>query len=59
MAIQDKLTQYKTELEEVVEKYNELGTTRQQLLQKASELNGAIKALTDIDGDSPTEAETT
>ena len=59
MAIQDKLTQYKTELEEVVEKYNELGTTRQQLLQKASELNGAIKALIDIDGDSSTEAEST
>ena len=57
--IKDQLTQYKTELEQVVEQYNELGNTRQQLLQKASELNGAIKALATIDGDSSTEAEPT
>ena len=59
MTIQNKLTQYKTELEQVVEQFNELGNARQKLLQKASELNGAIKALTDIDGDSSTESEST
>ena len=57
MTIQTKLTEYKAELQKVVDQYNELGNTRQQLLQKASELNGAIKALAEIDGVPATETE--
>ncbi len=57
--IQEKQETLKTELETVVKQYNELGETRQKLLQKASELTGALKVLTELDVDQPTDTETT
>ena len=57
--IQEKQETLKTELETVVKQYNELGETRQKLLQKASELNGALKVLNELDVDQPTDTETT
>ena len=56
--IQEKQTTLKTQLETVVNQYNELGETRQKLLQKASELNGALKVLNELDVDQPTDTET-
>ena len=56
--IQEKQETLKTELETVVKQYNELGETRQKLLQKASELTGALKVLTELDVDQPTHTET-
>ena len=56
--IQEKQETLKTELETVVKQYNELGETRQKLLQKASELTGALKVLTELDVDSTTDTET-
>ena len=57
--IQEKQTTLKTQLETVVNQYNELGATRQKLLQKASELTGALKVLNELDVDQPTDTETT
>ena len=57
--IQEKKETLKTQLETVVKQYNELGETRQKLLQKASELNGALKVLNELDVDQPTDTETT
>ena len=57
--IQEKQTTLKTQLETVVNQYNELGETRQKLLQKASELTGALKVLNELDVDSTTDTETT
>ena len=57
--IQEKQETLKTQLETVVKQYNELGETRQKLLQKASELNGALKVLNELDVDQPTDTETT
>ena len=56
--IQEKQTTLKAELETVVNQYNELGETRQKLLQKASELTGALKVLNELDVDSTTDTET-
>ena len=56
--IQEKQTTLKTQLEPVVNQYNELGETRQKLLQKASELTGALKVLNELDVDSTTDTET-
>jgi len=56
--IQEKQETLKTQLETVVKQYNELGETRQKLLQKASELNGALKVLNELDVDQPTDTET-
>ena len=56
--IQEKQTTLKTQLETVVNQYNELGETRQKLLQKASELTGALKVLNELDVDSTTDTET-
>ena len=56
--IQEKQETLKTQLETVVKQYNELGETRQKLLQKASELNGALKVLNELDVDSTTDTET-
>ena len=56
--IQEKQETLKTELETVVKQYNELGETRQKLLQKASELTGALKVLNELDVDSTTDTET-
>ena len=55
--IQEKQTTLKTQLETVVNQYNELGETRQKLLQKASELTGALKVLNELDVDSTTDTE--
>ena len=57
--IQEKQETLKTQLETVVKQYNELGEARQKLLQKASELTGALKVLTELDVDQPTDTETT
>ena len=56
--IQEKQETLKTQLETVVNQYNELGETRQKLLQKASELTGALKVLNELDVDSTTDTET-
>ncbi len=56
--IQEKQETLKTELDTVVKQYNELGETRQKLLQKASELTGALKVLNELDVDSTTDTET-
>ena len=55
--IQEKQETLKTQLETVVKQYNELGETRQKLLQKASELTGALKVLNELDVDSTTDTE--
>ena len=56
--IQEKQETLKTQLETVVKQYNELGEARQKLLQKASELTGALKVLNELDVDSTTDTET-
>ena len=53
----DKIEATKAELQAVVEEHNKLVETRQSLLTKATELQGALKALKELNEDQPTEGE--
>ena len=53
----DKIEATKAELQAVVEEHNQLAEKKQALLNKATELQGALKALNELNADQPTEGE--
>tara|TARA_Y200000002_G_C22107904_1_gene425469 strand:+ start:111 stop:296 length:186 start_codon:yes stop_codon:yes gene_type:complete len=53
----DKIEATKTELQAVVDEHNKLVEKKQELLNKATELQGALKALNELNEDQPTEGE--
>tara|TARA_R100000781_G_scaffold95608_1_gene59715 strand:+ start:321 stop:506 length:186 start_codon:yes stop_codon:yes gene_type:complete len=57
ITIQEKIESTKAELQTIVEEHNKLAERKQELLNKATELQGALKVLNELNGDQPTEGE--
>lgn len=53
----DKIEATKDELQAVVTEHNKLVEKKQELFAKATELQGALKALNELNEDQPTEGE--
>ena len=53
----DKINALTTELQTVIEEHNQLIQKKQELLTKATELQGALKALKELNEEQPTEGE--
>ena len=59
MTITEKIILTENQLKQVVEEHNQLGEKKQQLFNQATELQGALKALKELDVDQPTNTEST
>jgi len=59
MTITEKIILTENQLKQVVEEHNELVEKKQQLFNQATELQGALKALKELDVDQPTNTEST
>ena len=59
MTIQEKITQIEEQLQQVVTEYNQLLEAKNQKQQQFVELQGALKALRELDGDTDTEGDPT
>jgi uncharacterized protein (DUF3084 family) len=59
MTITEKIILTENQLKQVVEEHNELAQKKQELFNKATELQGALKALRELDVDQPADTETT
>ena len=59
MTITEKIILTENQLKQVVEEHNELIEKKQQLYNQAIELQGALKALKELDVDQPTNTEAT
>jgi hypothetical protein len=57
--ITEKIILIENELKQVVEKHNEHARSKEELLKKATELQGALKALKELDVNQPTNTEAT
>ena len=53
----DKIEATQAELQAVVDEHNKLVERKQELLSKATELQGALKVLNELNADQPTEGE--
>ena len=53
----EKIEATKVELQAVVDEHNQIVAKKQELLNKATELQGALKALNELNADQPTEGE--
>ena len=51
--ILEKIEEVKAELQQVVEKHNQLGEQKNAALQRFTELQGALKTLQDLQEDDP------
>ena len=59
MTIQEKITQIQEQLQQVVTEYNQLLEAKNQKQQQFVELQGALKVLQELDGDTDTEGDPT
>jgi len=59
MTITEKIILTENQLKQVVEQHNQLVEKKQELFNKAIELQGALKALKELDVDQPTNTEAT
>ena len=59
MTIQEKITQIEEQLQQVVTEHNQLLEAKNQKQQQFVELQGALKALKELDGDTDTQGEAT
>ena len=59
MTIQEKITQIQEQLQQVVTEYNQLLEAKNQKQLKIVELQGALKVLQELDGDTDTEGDPT
>ena len=57
MTITEKIILTENQLKQVVEEHNKLGEKKQQLFKQATELQGALKALKELDVDQPSNTE--
>ena len=55
--IEEKIKTTTAELESVVKEHNNLVEKKQELFSKGTELQGALKALNELNEDQPTEGE--
>jgi uncharacterized protein (DUF3084 family) len=59
MTITEKIILTENQLKQVIEEHNELAKKKEQLFNQATELQGALKALKELDVDQPTNTEAT
>ena len=59
MTITEKIILTENQLKQVVEEHNQLIEKKQELFNLATSLQGALKALRELDVDQPTEGEAT
>ena len=59
MTITEKIILTENQLKQVIAEHNLLGEKKQQLFNQATELQGALKALKELDVYQPTEGEAT
>ena len=59
MTIQEKITQIEEQLQQVVTEHNQLLEAKNQKQQQFVELQGALKVLQELDGDTDTQGEAT
>jgi len=59
MTIQEKITQVQEQLQQVVTEHNQLLEAKNQKQQQFVELQGALKVLQELDGDTDTEGDPT
>ena len=57
MTITEKIILTENQLKQVVEEHNKLAKKKEQLFSQATELQGALKALKELDVDQPTNTE--
>jgi len=57
MTITEKIILTENQLKQVVEEHNQLGEKKQELFNQATELQGALKALKELDVDQPANTE--
>tara|TARA_R100000458_G_scaffold46900_1_gene45520 strand:- start:41 stop:220 length:180 start_codon:yes stop_codon:yes gene_type:complete len=57
MTIQEKITQIKEQLQQVASEHNQLLEAKNQKQQQFIELQGALKVLQELDGDTDTEGD--
>jgi uncharacterized protein (DUF3084 family) len=59
MTITEKIILTENQLKQVIEEHNQLVEKKQQVFNQAIELQGALKALKELDVDQPTNTEAT
>ena len=59
MTIQEKITQIQEQLQQVASEHNQLLESKNQKQQQFVELQGALKVLQELDGDTDTEGDPT
>ena len=59
MTIQEKITQIQKQLQQVASEHNQILEAKNQKQQQFVELQGALKALKELDGDTDTQGEAT
>ena len=59
MTIQEKITQIEEQIQQVVTEHNQLLEAKNQKQQQFVELQGALKVLQELDGDTDTEGDPT
>jgi len=57
MTITEKIILTENQLKQVIEEHNVLAKKKEQLFNQATELQGALKALKELDVDQPTNTE--
>ena len=57
MTITEKIILTENQLKQIIEEHNQLVTQKQELVNQATELQGALKALKELDVDQPTNTE--
>ena len=59
MTIQEKITQIEEQIQQVVTEHNQLLEAKNQKQQQFVELQGALKALKELNGDTDTQGDST
>ena len=59
MTITEKIILTENQLKQIIEEHNQLVTQKQELVNQATQLQGALKVLKELDVDQPTEGEAT
>ena len=59
MTITEKINLTENQLKQIIEEHNQLVTQKQELVNQATQLQGALKVLKELDVDQPTNTEAT
>jgi uncharacterized protein (DUF3084 family) len=59
MTITEKIILTENQLKQIIEEHNQLVTQKQELVNQATQLQGALKVLKELDVDQPTNTEAT